>query len=460
MAKLSEKIGYALGDAAAGGITWKIMSVAFPFFFTNVFGLSLADTAMLMLIARMFDVVTDPMMGSIADRTQSRWGTYRPWLIFGAIPYGLCFALLFITPDLGIVGKRIYAYSFYLLMMLLYTAVNVPYGSLLGVMSDDSNDRNEFSAYRMVGAYAMGFISLMSFPIIMKWIGDETDPSLSLAEVQALQQHQYAIIGIGFGILAAVMTLLCGLLTKERVAPKRTEKFEFKQFVDLFKNKPWVYITLTGFCTNFFNGFRYAVAAYLIDYCLGGNVDMGFLIINYTVLMAFGEVTCMIFGGLSPAFTRWVGSKRMAFVWAAVICCVSSIAFFFIPQDPAYIWLIILMVVVTSIGAGIYSPLLWSMYADVADYATEKFGASSTGLIFSSGTMAQKFGGAISGALITILLGVAGARMLEDDMGNQMMDPASITESVKTMVWALFSLFPALCAFLMGLLAYRFPIKK
>ncbi|MBQ3877293.1 MAG: MFS transporter, partial [Prevotella sp.] len=164
MATLKEKIGYALGDAAAGGITWKIMSIAFPLFFTNVFGLTFADAATLMLIARMFDVVTDPLMGSLADRTQSRWGTYRPWLIFGAIPLGLIFALLLYTPDFGPVGKRIWAYSLYLLMMAVYTAVNVPYGSLLGVMTDNDNEKNQFSSYRMVGAYAMGFITLLSFP--------------------------------------------------------------------------------------------------------------------------------------------------------------------------------------------------------------------------------------------------------------------------------------------------------
>ena len=130
---VKEKIAYALGDAAAGGITWKIMSIAFPLFFTNVFGLTFADAAALMLIARLFDVVTDPIMGSLADRTQSRWGTYRPWLIFGAIPFGLIFALLLYTPDLGPSGKRVYAYVLYLLMMAVYTAVNVPYGSLLGV---------------------------------------------------------------------------------------------------------------------------------------------------------------------------------------------------------------------------------------------------------------------------------------------------------------------------------------
>ena len=442
-----EKIAYALGDAAAGGITWKIMSIAFPLFFTNVFGLTFADAAALMLIARLFDVVTDPIMGSLADRTQSKWGTYRPWLIFGAIPFGLIFALLLYTPDFGPTGKRVYAYVLYLLMMAVYTAVNVPYGSLLGVMTADDNEKNQFSSYRMVGAYAMGFITLLSFPYLQKMVGG-TDA------------HQYAVLGSIFGIIAAVMTLVCGIMTKERLKPVRAEKYSFRQFADLFKNKPWIYLTLIGLCTNFFNGFRYAVAGYMISYCLGGDVTVGGLIINYTVLMAFGEVTCMIFGGVSPKFTKWVGSKHMAFVWAAVICVVFSVVFFFIPMNPRYIWLMVAVVILTSVGVGLYSPLLWSMYADVADFATEKFGTSSTGLIFSSGTMAQKLGGAISGSLIALLLGLAGARMIPDDFGNMSIDPASVTESVRTMVWSLFSLIPAVIALIMGLLAYKFPIKK
>ena len=447
MASLKEKIGYALGDAAAGGITWKIMSIAFPLFFTNVFGLTFADAGLLMLIARMFDVVTDPMMGSLADRTQSRWGTYRPWLIFGAIPYGLVFALLLFTPDMGATPKRIWAYGFYILMMAMYTLVNVPYGSLLGVMTDDADERNQFSSFRMVGAYAMGFITLGIFPYVQKWIG-------------GTEQHQYAVIGAMFGLIACLMTMACGLLTKERIAPKRAESFSFKQFGDLFKNKPWVFITLTAVCTNFFNGFRYAVAGYMFTYCLNGDVTIGSLIINYTVFMGIGEATCMVFGGLSPAFTKWIGSKRMAFVWASVICFVSSVMYFFIPMDKSWIWVLIAISFISNIGIGIYSPLLWSMYADVADFATEKFGTSSTGLIFSSGTMAQKFGGAISGSLIALLLGWAGLESNQVDGQTVVTILAGQEDSVKTMVWALFSLFPAFMAALMGILAFFFPIKK
>jgi len=458
MASLKEKIGYALGDAAAGGITWKVMSIAFPLFFTNVFGLTVADTATLMLIARMFDVVTDPLMGSLADRTQSRWGTYRPWLIYGAIPLGLVFALLLYTPDFGPMGKRIWAYSLYLLMMDIYTAVNVPYGSLLGVMTDEDNEKNQFSSFRMVGAYAMGFITLLSFPYIVDFIGGDrmADGSYTVAA----KQHQYALIGVFFGILAAAGTLASGLLTKERLKPIRAEKFSFKQFADLFRNKPWIYLTLIGICTNFYNGFRYAVAGYIFEYCLKGDVTISGLIINYTVFMTFGELTCMVFGGISPVFTKWLGSKKKAFITAAIICLISSVAFFFVPMDKSSIWIMVALVIIGSVGIGLYSPLLWSMYADVADYATEKNGTSSTGLIFSSGTMSQKFGTAISGSLVALFLGMAGFISGTNELTGETVITITDEEAVRNMVWALFSLFPAAIALIMIGLIKLYPINK
>ena len=323
-------------------------------------------------------------------------------------------------------------------MMVVYTAVNVPYGSLLGVMTDDDNEKNQFSSFRMVGAYAMGFITLLSFPYLQKMVGGS-------------DQHQYAVVGALLGFVATVGTLACGLLTKERKKPARA--------ADLFRNRPWVILTLIGICMNFFNGFRYAVAGYMFEYCLHGDVTVSGLIINYTVFMTFGELTCMIFGGVSPVFTKWVGSKRMAFIWASVICVVTSVVFFFIPMDAASIWLMVAVVILTSIGIGLYSPLLWSMYADVADYATEKNGTSSTGLIFSSGTMSQKFGTAISGSLVALLLGIAGFVSGTDATGQTVITITD-AESVNNMIWALFSLFPALIALIMIGLIYIYPIKK
>jgi GPH family glycoside/pentoside/hexuronide:cation symporter len=167
----------------------------------------------------------------------------------------------------------------------------------------------------------------------------------------------------------------------------------------------------------------------------------------------------MVFGGVSPVFTKWVGSKRKAFMWAAVICTVTSVAFFFVPMDPAYIWVMVAVVILTSIGIGIYSPLLWSMYADVSDYATEKNGTSSTGLIFSSGTMAMKFGTAISGSLVALLLGLAGFISGTDATGQTVITITD-ADSVNRMIWLLFSLFPAVIAGLMLALLYVYPIKK
>lgn len=446
MVSYKEKIGYALGDAAAGGIVWKMMSIAFPLFFTNIYGLTVVDAAMLMLIARLFDVVTDPLMGAIADRTQSRWGIYRPWIIFGAIPLGVVFALLFHTPDFSPEGKRVWAYTLYLLMMAIYTMVNVPYGSLLGVMTDDDDAKNQFSSYRMVGAYAMGFVTLLSFPYLQRMVGGS-------------DARQYSLCAVILGGLAALMTLACGLLTKERLKPVRADRFSLKPFADLFRNRPWVDLTLIGICTNFFNGFRYAVAGYMLQYCIEGEVTISGLIVNYTVFMTFGEVTCMVFGGLSPRLTALAGSKRRAFSLACLVCIISSVAYWFIPMSAGYIWLMIAVVIITSMGIGWFSPLLWSMYADVADYATEHNGVSSTGLIFSSGTMAQKLGSAVSGSLVALLLGVAGFASNTDATGSTVIQISDI-ESVRRMIWALFSIIPAAIAGIMLWLVARYPIRK
>jgi GPH family glycoside/pentoside/hexuronide:cation symporter len=312
----------------------------------------------------------------------------------------------------------------------------------------------------MVGAYAMGFITLLSFPYLIEMVGGEKELVDGVEKYTvAAQQHQYAVIGAFFGILAAAGTLACGLLTKERLKPIRAEKFSFKPFADLFRNRPWCILTLIGVMMNFFNGFRYAVAGYLFEYCMHGDVTVSGLIINYTVFMTFGELTCMVFGGVSPWFTKVVGSKRKAFMWAAVICIATSVVFFFVPMNPAYIWVMVGIVILTSVGIGLYSPLLWSMYADVADYATEKNGTSSTGVIFSSGTMAMKFGTAISGSLVALLLGYAGF-ISGTDAAGQTVITITDTDAVNRMIWALFSVIPAVIACIMLGLLYVYPIKK
>ena len=159
MALLKEKIGYGFGDMASS-MFWKVFSYYLPFFYSNVFGLSLVDAAFLVLITRIWDAVSDPMMGIIADRTHTRWGKYRPYLLWIAAPFSICGILLFTTPDWGYAAKLVWAYVTYILMMTVYTGINVPYGAMLGVITDNPKQKTVFSSFRMFFAYGGSFITL------------------------------------------------------------------------------------------------------------------------------------------------------------------------------------------------------------------------------------------------------------------------------------------------------------
>jgi GPH family glycoside/pentoside/hexuronide:cation symporter len=234
-------------------------------------------------------------------------------------------------------------------------------------------------------------------------------------------------------------------------------------FALLLKNKPWWLLIGAALCSNLFNTVRGATVAYFFADIIGADVSLSFMGMAFLfyagLFLGIGEVSNMAGVALCVPIANKLG-KKTTFIIVNALLLVFSVLFFFIPMQPGYMWLMITVVVLTSIGVGLYSPLLWSMYADVADYATEKNGTSSTGLIFSSGTMAQKLGGAVSGSLIALLLGVAGATMIEDAMGNTTIDPASVTDSVKNMIWMLFSIFPAIMSGLMILLLKLYPIKK
>ena len=168
MARLSEKVGYGLGDMSSS-MFWKVFSYYLPFFYSNVFGLSLVDAGVLVLVTRIWDAVSDPMMGIIADRTQTRWGKYRPYLMYVAPLFSIAGILLFTTPDWSYGAKLIYAYVTYILMMTIYTAINVPYGAMLGVMTDDSQEKTVFSSFRMFFAYGGSFIALAAWEPLVSW---------------------------------------------------------------------------------------------------------------------------------------------------------------------------------------------------------------------------------------------------------------------------------------------------
>ena len=228
MASLKEKIGYGFGDMASS-MFWKIFSYYLPFFYANVFGLSLTDAAFLFLITRLWDAVSDPMMGILADRTNSRWGKYRPYLLWFAIPFAVCGLLLFSTPDFSYDGKRVYAYITYILMMTVYTCINVPYGAMLGVITPDSDEKTVFSSYRMFFAYGGSFIALACWEPLCDLFTSATSCS-----PQSAWQSSMAVIATA----TALLFFLCFKLTREKVTTKSTVSVG-SDLGKLFHNAPW-----------------------------------------------------------------------------------------------------------------------------------------------------------------------------------------------------------------------------
>ena len=441
MNPLREKIGYGFGDMSSS-MFWKIFSYYLPFFYSNVFGLSLTDAGMLMLITRIWDAVSDPMMGVIADRTHTRWGKYRPFLLWIAAPFAIAGILLFTTPDMGPTGKLVWAYVTYILMMTVYTAINVPYGAMLGVMTDDSNTKTVFSSYRMFFAYGGSFIALYSWEPLCNWF---KSMDFSLA-----QCWQYAMVVIASGCLIGF--LICFSLTREHVK-SMTSQSVGKDVGSLVRNSPWWILNGASLLFNFFNTVRGATAAYFFkDYISAHAVlDFGFFnVVFYAGLfLGIGEVCNMLGVALAVPVSLRLG-KKTTYTCALISLLVLSVLFFFVPNNATGWWLILVLQVLISICTGIISPLIWSMYADVADYAELKDGTASTGLIFSSGSMAQKFGGAFAGWAVMALLALFGYNTAEE---------AVQTPEALNGLKYLMSFIPAAIAALSMLVVFIYPLN-
>ena len=392
--KLIEKIGYGFGDMSSS-MFWKIFSYYLPFFYSNIFGLSLVDAGVLVLVTRIWDAVSDPMMGIISDRTNTKWGKYRPYLLWVAPFFSICGILLFTTPDWNYGAKLIWAYITYIMMMTVYTGINVPYGAMLGVMTDDSNEKTVFSSFRMFFAYGGSFISLFLWEPLTNLMGgyDTADGWF------------WAMVTIASACF--VMFLLCFFLTKEHLKTVSTVSVG-NDFKALLSNKPWWLLIGAALCFNLFNTVRGATVAYFFQDIIGAGVSLSlFAIITFSfyagLFLGIGEVSNMVGVASCVPIANKLG-KKTTFILVNASLVVLSVLFFFIPCTPTGFWLMLIAQILISILTGIMSPLVWSMYADVSDYAELKFRTASTGLIFSSSSMAQKFGGAIGGAAVLWLL--------------------------------------------------------
>lgn len=401
MATLREKIGYGLGDMSSS-MFWKIFSYYLPFFYSNVFGLGLDSAALLLFITKIWDAVSDPMMGVIADRTRSRWGRYRPYLLWIAIPFAVVGVLTFTTPEWGQTAKLIWAYTTYILMMTVYTAINVPYGAMLGVMTDDTKERTVFSSYRMFFAYGGSFIAVAMFEPLR-------DIFIEHAGATPSQAWQWTMIVVGS--ICALLFILCFSLTRERLQPtEQTPQGDsiVRDFKSLMKNGPWWILLGAAICALLFNSIRGGAAAYYFKDVIGdGGLLGGSLLLTCAIFLSIGEIANMLGVVLAVPISKRIGKKH-TYILSMIVAGVLSVVFFYLPVTLFGCWMMVVLQIVISVCAGITFPLLWSMYADVADYAEARDGVQSTGLIFSSSSMAQKFGGAFGSALILWLLAAYG----------------------------------------------------
>ena len=410
MAPIREKIGYGLGDMSSS-MFWKIFSYYLPIFYTNIFGLSPAHAAFLLLITKLYDAVSDPVMGIIADRTNTKWGRYRPYLLWMAVPFGLIGVLSFYTPECSYTWKLVYAYVMYLLMMTVYTGINVPYGAMLGVVSDDPAEKNVFSSFRMFFAYIGSFVAMGIFGYFESQVG-------SVANGTPGQWTMY--VGI-VSILCVILFIGCFLLTREHVKPepKAAKPGEgsgiMKDLVALLKNGPWWLLLGGAIGLLLFGAMRGGAMAYYFAYILEKNLDltfalpsgMGSFIFTLAIFLLIGEISQMVGVVFTVPLSNLIG-KKSTFAVCLIALSVLSAGIYFVPMTMAGFWVLVALQVLVCIGIGVISPLMWSMFADVADASELKNGTSSVGLIFSSSSMAQKFGGTIGSTLLMVVLAYVG----------------------------------------------------
>ena len=448
--KLTEKIGYGFGDMSSS-MFWTLFSYFLPFFYSNVFGLSLADAGVLMLVTRIWDAVSDPMMGIIADRTKTRWGKYRPYLLFFALPFALCGVLLFTTPQ---TGKTIWAYVTYILMMTVYTGINVPYGSLLNVMTADSDEKSVLSSFRMFFAYGGSFIALFAWEPLCNMFDKARVVTAGASGLAAIstspEAWNKAMIVIASCCL--IFFILSFLMTKEHVKSESTVSVG-QDLKLLLKNKPWWLMIGAALASNLFNTVRGTTTAYFFSDYIVKTVEMApqwAFLVSASIFLSIGEIANMVGVVLAVPMSKHLG-KKSTYILSMAILIGLSIMFFFLPATTGGYWAMLAFQILISIFTGVVSPLVWSMYADVADYSELKDGTASTGLIFSSASMAQKFGGAFGGAAVMWMLAAFGY----DTTAGAVQTATAITGLRILMSW-----IPAAVAALSILVVWFYPLTK
>ena len=447
---LSEKIGYGLGDMSSS-MFWKLFGAYLMLFYTDVFGISAAVVGTMFAVTRVWDSFFDPVVGAFADRTSSRWGRFRPYLLFLAVPFGLIGVITFLTPPFDNTGKIVYAYVTYALMMMVYSAINVPYASLLGVMSPDPSHRNTLATFRMTFAYLGSFIALLLFmPLVNAFGGGDVNGPTRLWFTAP--QFGWFMAVVVIAAICVVLFLACFALTKERVEPIKHEKTSLKtDFRDLVHNKPWWILLGAGVSSLIFNSIRDGATVYYFKYYVDetavDNISiLGLPFVLSGIYLGVGQAANIVGVILAAPVSNRIG-KRNTFISSMALATVLSVIFFWLNKDQLY--LIFVFQILISICAGSIFPLLWSMYADCADYSELRTGNRATGLIFSSSSMSQKFGWAFGSAITGWMLAQFGFK-------------ANAVQSAETIqgIKMFLSILPAVGALLSLVFIYFYPLSE
>jgi len=418
--KFTEKLGYGLGDTASN-FFFQVFNIFLLYYYTDIFGIPAAAVGTMFLVTKIVDAASDPVMGLIADRTTSRWGKFRPYILWAAIPYAVLGYAMFAGPELSDTGKLVYAYVTYTLMMLAYTAINVPYSALMGVISSSSIERTKVASYRFICAFAAAWL-IGTFVTPLKNILGGDNEALGFKLTMAI-----------FAVVSVALFWICFATTKERVRPVQDQTDIRGDFKALLSNGPWIVLFAAAIFTLMNVAVRNGTIMYYFKYYVGDDGTSIFLIFDKTaVFMSLGLFAMIIGTALTSTLCKYF-EKRMLLIALTTLNAISMAAFYFTPPDQYW-----LMVTINCIGALISGPtpaLVWAMYTDTADYGEWKTGRRITGLTFSSLQFAQKLGLAVGAGLAGIILGWFGF------VANEVQTPESLAG-----IRFLFSLMPAALA--------------
>ena len=432
--KFREKFGYGLGDAASN-FFFQVFNLFLLYYYTDVYGLAPAAVGTMFLVTKVIDAVSDPVMGLIADRTQSRWGKFRPYLLWAAIPYGLFGYAMFAAPQFSDTGKLIYAYASYTLMMLAYTAINVPYSALMGVISPSSFERTRVASYRFACAFGAGWL-IATFVTPLKNLlgaGDEV--------------AGFRLTMMIFAVVSILLFWVCFATTKERVHPKETRSDIKADFAALMSNGPWIALFFSAIFALMNVPMRAGSTIYYFKYYVGDDGSPLFLIFDKTAVFLSLQTFALLAGILVTQTIVRRFDKRRLMIALTLGNAAAMAVFYVIP--PGQYWM---MLAVTCIGNFVIGPTLaivWSMYADCADYGEWKTGRRTTGLIFSASQFAQKMGLAVGAGLSGLVLSLFGFVANQDQ-----------SESAMTGIRLMFSIFPGVLAMLSAFAIFFYSLSS